>query len=105
MGTKIGEVYRITVSGKVLKNIGLSIAKGVGAVIGAGYIGTGLLKYIPGVNLWAALLIQPPMVAAVAYSAGSAFKRYYHVLLSDGKDLTPEEMRKLAEDALRQKIS
>ena len=103
MGQRLGQVYGEEVSWSVLKRIGRAIAKGVGVVLGASYIGTGLLKWIPGVNIWVALLVQPPIVAAVAYSVGSAFKRYYHLKLS-GEDLTPEQMRKLAEDALNEKL-
>lgn len=105
MGARLGEVYGEKISWPILKKIGKAIAKGVGAVIGASYIGTGLLKYVPGVNFWVALLVQPPLVAAVAWSAGSAFKQYYHVKLSDGRDLSPEEMRDLAESALNAKLS
>lgn len=105
MGVSLGEVYEIPISMGALKSIGKAIAKGVGGVAGASYIGTGLFKYIPGVNLWVALLIQPPIVAAVSYSAGKAFKEYYHLKRSGGKDLTPDEMRSLAEHALKERLN
>ena len=70
----------------------------------ASQIGTGLLKLIPGVNIWVALLIQPPIVAAVAYSAGSAFKEYYRISITEGRDLTPEQVQRLATSALRGKL-
>ncbi len=104
MGSKLGEVYDISISWAVLKSIGKAIAKGVSGVVAGSYIGTGLLKYVPGVNLWVALLIQPPIVGAIAYSAGKAFKEYYHMKRSGGQDLTPEQMRKLTEDALKQRL-
>lgn len=104
MGVSLGEVYEITVSMSVLKSLGKAIAKGVGGVIGASYVGTGLLKYVPGLNIWVALLVQPPLVAAVAYSAGHAFKEYYHIKRSGGDDLTPEQMRELAEKALKERL-
>lgn len=105
MGARLGEIYDVTVNWSVLKSLGLSIAKGVGSVIAASYIGTGLLKYVPGVNVWVALLVQPPMVAAVASSAGYAFKEYYHALITEGSDLTPEQVRELAEIALQKKLA
>ncbi len=105
MGARLAEIYGVKVSWPVLKSIGMSMAKGVGTVLTAGYIGTGLLKYVPGVNVWVALLVQPPIVAAVAYSTGNAFKKYFHTTLTEGRDLTPEEVRELAEMALREKLA
>lgn len=104
MGARLGEIYEVQVSWPVIESIGKSMAKGVGAVLTASYIGTGLLKYIPGVNIWVALLIQPPMVAAVSYSVGKAFKQYFHIRITEGRDLTPEQVRELAETALHEKL-
>ena len=66
--------------------------------------GTDLFKYVPGVNVGVALLIQPPIVAAIAYSVGSAFKSYYRVLVAEGRALSQAELQKLAADALRKRI-
>jgi uncharacterized protein (DUF697 family) len=104
MGARLAEIYEVQVSWPVIKSIEKSTAKGVGAVFVASYIGTGLLKYVPGVNIWVALLIQPPMVAAVAYSVGKAFKQYFHIRITEGRDLTPDQVRELAETALREKL-
>ena len=75
MGSKLGTVYEFPMNWKQLRSIGKAIGKGVAGVAAAAYVGTGIFKYIPGVNIWVALLIQPPIVAAIAYSAGKAFKR------------------------------
>lgn len=104
LGHKIGEVYKIDIKPSVLKGIGKSLAKGIGATVSAAYIGTGLLKYVPGVNIWVALLVQPPMVAAVAYSVGQSFKTYYHLKLSNGSDLSKEELVEIAQKTLKEKV-
>lgn len=104
MGGRLAEVYDVEMSWHVLRSIGFSVAKGVGAVATAAYIGTSLFKYVPGVNLWAALLIQPPIVAAIAYSVGHAFKRYYQIMLLEGRALTADEVRHIAEVELRQRL-
>jgi uncharacterized protein (DUF697 family) len=104
MGARLAEIYEVKVSWPILKSLGISIAKGIGAVAGASYIGTSLFKYVPGVNFWVALLIQPPIVAAIAWAAGSAFKEYFHTLITEGRDLTPEQIRELAEVALHKKL-
>lgn len=104
MGVRLAEIYDVRVSWPVMKSLGKSMGKGVGAVLMASYVGTGLLKYVPGVNIWVALLIQPPMVAAVAYSVGKAFKQYFHIRLTEGRDLTPDQVRELAEAHLREKL-
>jgi hypothetical protein len=118
MGARLAEIYDVPVSKAAMKNLGASTAKGIGSVIasaskgvGAGsvvvssYVGIGLLKYVPGVNIWVALLIQPPLVAAVSYSIGSAFKRYYHVRITEGRDLSGDEVCQLVVSYLREKLS
>jgi hypothetical protein len=105
MGARLANIYEVKVSWPVLKTLGMSMAKGVGAVLTASYIGSSIFKYIPGVNLWVALLVQPPMVAYIANSVGGAFKQYFRLRITEGRDLTPDEIRELAESALRERLS
>ena len=105
MGARLGEIYEVRVSWSILKSIGKAIATGIGAVVAGGYVGTGLLKYIPGVNIWVALLVQPPMIAAVAFAAGKVFKQYYHTRITEGRDLSPEQIREQAAREFGQKLS
>ncbi len=105
MGYELSKVYKISISMDELTRIGKVIAKGISAYSGAVYIGSNLLKWIPGVNIWVALLMQPPLVAAIAYSAGHTFKEYYHFKISKGKDLTDVELRKITEKALKSKVA
>jgi uncharacterized protein (DUF697 family) len=105
MGRRLGKVYGVKTSWKTRLSLGRSMAKGVSTAAAAAYIGSGLFKYVPGVNLWVALLIQPPIVAAVAYSAGHAFKQYFHAQISGGSDFSPEEVQRLTEMALRQRLA
>lgn len=105
MGSRLGEIYEVKVSYNVMKSLAMGITKGIGGWLAAYAAGSELLKWIPGLNVWIALLIQPPIVAAVAYSAGNAFKEYFHVHISGGKDLTPEQLQKLAEESLRNKLA
>ena len=67
LGADIGEVYEVTFDWGKLVDIGKIIGAGVGVVGTASYVGTELLKWIPGVNVWVALLIQPPMVDGSGY--------------------------------------
>jgi len=89
---------------KLGADIGKVIGTGVGGVAAASYVGTGLLKWIPGVNVWVALLIQPPIVAAISYAAGNTFKNYYRIHITEGRDLTPDEIKEMAESHFRSKI-
>lgn len=61
------------------------------------------LKYIPGINIWFALVMQPEMVTAITESVGDAFKKYFHALL-ESSDLPMEEVTKIAKDSLREKL-
>jgi len=104
LGADIGEVYGVTFNWGKLVDIGKVIGTGVGGVAAASYVGTGLLKWIPGVNVWVALLIQPPIVAAISYAAGNTFKNYYRIHITEGRDLTPDEIKEMAESHFRGKI-
>jgi uncharacterized protein (DUF697 family) len=104
MGQRLARVYEVQITAKELKPLAKAMVKGITGVTLAAHIGTGVFKYVPGVNIWVALLIQPPIVAAIAYSVGSAFKAYYRVLKTEGRALSAEEMRRLTTDALRKRI-
>lgn len=96
LGAAIGEVYGVKLSWDTLMDMSKAISTGVGSVIAAAWVGTSLFKYIPGVNLWVALLVQPPIVAALAYAAGNSFKDYYRIHITEGRDLTPEQIQEMA---------
>lgn len=99
MGWEIAKVYRVDIDLPELKRIGLILAKGLGAVAAASYIGSSVFKYVPGVNFWVALLMQPPIVGAMTYAAGQSYKQYFEIVLTDGKTLTDEQICKIAERA------
>lgn len=102
MGWEIAKVYEVDLTWGEIKRIGMILAKGLGAVSTASYIGTGLLKYVPGVNVWVALLMQPPIVGAMSYAAGQSYKKYFEVVLSGGK-MSDEQLKVFAEKAFVQR--
>lgn len=106
MGWEIAKIYEVDITWGEVKRIAMVLAKGFGAVATASYVGTGLFKYVPGVNIWVALLVQPPIVGAMSYAAGQSYKKYFEIVLSKGKKLTDEEIRQMAESAFlsRKKI-
>lgn len=104
MGSHLAHTYGVEIESATLKEMGLALATGVGGVLAAGYVATGLLKYVPGVNLWVALLLQPPLVGAVAFSVGHAFKQYYHAILLGDHTLAPTDISEIAVAALRNRL-
>lgn len=104
MGQRLGHVYKIDLSWRHLMNLSMAMAKGVAACAVAFHVGSGLFKYVPGVNLWVALLVQPPIVAAMSYAVGKTFKQYYHVRVLEDRDLSVEEVRQLAEATMRTRL-
>jgi uncharacterized protein (DUF697 family) len=104
MGSRLSHVYGVQMRWPVLKNLGKAIGQGIGAVLTASYFGTSMFKYVPGVNIWVALLVQPPMVGAVTYASGHAFKEYYRAMIIEGRSLTSEEVRELAKNAIRERL-
>jgi uncharacterized protein (DUF697 family) len=104
MGTRLAKVYEVPIDKSTLKGIAGAIYGGIRGVAFAGIVGTELLKLIPGMSIWVGLLIQPPIVAAITYSTGKTFKEYFHTMIKKGQGLSPEEISRLAEAALREKL-
>jgi uncharacterized protein (DUF697 family) len=105
LGASIGKVYGVQLSWDALLEIGKAIGQGVAGVAAAGWVGSSLLKWVPGVNVWVALLIQPPMVAAIAYSVGNTFKSYYRIHITEGRDLTLEQIKEMAKAHFQSQLS
>jgi uncharacterized protein (DUF697 family) len=104
MGQRVAKVYGVEITPRELRPLAKAMVKGITGVALAAHVGTGLFKYIPGVNIWVALLVQPPIVAAIAYAVGSSFKAYYRILKTEGRALSPDELRELTIRALRKRI-
>jgi uncharacterized protein (DUF697 family) len=104
MGQRLARVYEVEITPRELRPLVKAMVKGISGVALAAHIGTGLFKYVPGVNIWVALLVQPPIVAAIAYSVGSSFKAYYRILKAERRALSPDELRELTTQALRKRI-
>jgi uncharacterized protein (DUF697 family) len=104
MGYQLSKVYEVPTTLGEMKRIGKVIAKGIASVSGAAYVGTSIFKYVPGVNIWVALLMQPVMVGAMAYSAGKTYKDYFEFHITKGENLSDSEIRTIAEKALRARV-
>ena len=61
------------------------------------------LKYVPGVNIWMALVIETDVVTAITESVGTAFKEYFHALLNSDS-MSMEQVKSIAKDSLREKL-
>ena len=104
MGHAIGIVYGIPISMGELKHMAKAMWSGVGACMLATKVGSDLFKWVPGVNLAVALLIQPPIVAAISWAVGNSFKKYFHFKIDGGKSMTLDEIRKFTEESLSAKV-
>ncbi len=76
MTTELAGVYQVIVSSKRSREMGWAIATTTASVLGIAYAGSRLMKYLPGGYL-ASLLVQAPIVGAVAWAAGDALKDYF----------------------------
>jgi hypothetical protein len=45
------------------------------------------------------------MVGAIAYAAGNSFKDYYRVRITEGRDLTADQIKEMAQSYFRDKIT
>ena len=74
--TELAGVYQVIVSNKRARQMGWAIATTTGTVLGAAYAGSRLAKLIPG-GYFFGVLVQAPIVGAVAWAAGDALKGYF----------------------------
>lgn len=96
LGYDVAKIYDIECEEKTFKKLAWIIFKGVGAVNTAAKIGTSLFYYVPGVNLANALLIQPPLVFALTFTAGKSYKKYFSTIKATGKEPEDSEIKKTA---------
>jgi uncharacterized protein (DUF697 family) len=74
--TELAGVYQVIVSNKRARQMGWAIATTTGTVLGAAYAGSRLAKFIPG-GYFFGVLVQAPIVTAVAWAAGDTLKGYF----------------------------
>lgn len=77
MCTELSGVYQVNVSAKRSRQIGWAIATTTASVLGITYAGSRLIRFIPGGGWLASLLLQAPVVGAVAWAAGDTLKGYF----------------------------
>lgn len=104
MGQRLALIYEVEITAKQLKPLAKAIVGGITGVAPAACIDTDVFNYLPGIHTWVMPLIQPPIAAEIAYSAGSSLKAYHGVLKAEGRALSPEELQKLVTEALRKRI-
>jgi uncharacterized protein (DUF697 family) len=77
MATELAGVYQVIVSSSRAQKMGWAIASTTASVLGVAYAGSRLVRLIPGGGLVASLLLQAPVVGAVAWAAGDTLKDYF----------------------------
>ncbi|MGB8382667.1 MAG: hypothetical protein WCG47_15730 [Dermatophilaceae bacterium] len=104
MGRQIAKAYDLRVDREILRTAGISMAQGIAAASGAAYGGTQLVKAFPGMSVWVGLLIQPPLVAAIAYAVAATWKFYFHVVSAGGRGPDNAELREFVITMFRNKL-
>lgn len=77
MATELAGVYQVIVSPSKARKIGWAIASATASVLGVTFAGSKLVRLIPGAGLLVSLLVQGPVVGAVAWAAGDTLKDYF----------------------------
>lgn len=77
MATDLAGVYQVIVSAKRARQMGWAIATSTASVLGVAYAGSKLVKFLPGGGWVLSLLLQAPVVGAVAWAAGDTLKSYF----------------------------
>ena len=67
MATELAGVYQVMVSSARARQMGWAIATSTASVLGVAYAGSRLVGLIPGGGMIASLLLQAPVVGAVAW--------------------------------------
>lgn len=76
MATELAGVYQVIVSSKRARQMGWAIATTTASVLGVAYAGSRVMKLFPAGWL-VSLLVQAPIVGAVAWAAGDTLKSYF----------------------------
>jgi hypothetical protein len=71
--------------------------------MGISYLGSRLLKLIPGYGFGLSLLVQAPVVGVISYAAGDTLKDYFRKA-KEGRDLTVREFQESFVRTLKNKI-
>src|SRR6476646_26471 len=103
MATELASVYGVMIPGARARQIGSAIATGTASVMGVAYLGSKLLKFVPGYGFGLSLLVQAPVVGVVSYAAGETLKDYFRKA-KEGRDLTVNEFRESFVRTLKSKI-
>jgi uncharacterized protein (DUF697 family) len=103
MATELASVYGVMIPGARARQIGTAVATGTASVMGISYLGSRLLKFIPGYGFGLSLLVQAPVVGAISYAAGETLKDYFRKA-KEGRDLTVREFQESFVRTLKSKI-
>jgi uncharacterized protein (DUF697 family) len=103
MATELASVYGVMIPGARARQIGSAIATSTASVLGISYLGSRLLKFIPGYGFGLSLLVQAPIVGTISYAAGETLKDYFRKA-REGRDLTINEFRDSFMHTLKSKI-
>jgi uncharacterized protein (DUF697 family) len=103
MATELASVYGVMIPGARARQIGTAIATGTASVMGISYLGSRLLKWIPGYGFGLSLLVQAPVVGIISYAAGETLKDYFRKA-KEGRDLSISEFRDSFVHTLKSKI-
>lgn len=106
VGVRLARIYEVENNqpdSDNLKDIGGSIARGIKGGLPDRQATNGMLKYIPGVNIWLTSVAQPEVITALTHSVGTTFKEYFHSQLVN-HPLTCDEVNKLAEKTFRNRL-
>src|SRR5918998_460232 len=76
MAPELAGVYQVIVSATRARQMGWAIATSTASVLGVAGVASKLVRLIPGGGMLASLLLQGPIVGAVAWAAGDALKHY-----------------------------
>src|SRR5436190_21374801 len=103
MAPELASVYGGMIPGARARQIGSAIATGTASIMGISYLGSRLLKFVPGYGFGLSLLVQAPIVGVVSYAAGETLKDYFRKA-KEGRDLTVNEFRDSFVRTLKSKI-
>lgn len=107
MAAELASVYGVMIPGARARQIGSAIATGTASVMGSAwglsFLGSRLLKFVPGYGFGVSLLVQAPLMGMISYAAGETLKDYFRKA-KEGRDLSIQEFRDSFVRILKSKI-
>lgn len=108
IGEDLSAIYKVEKNPPLFKDIAGAVASNLTAAYRSEPMVTqshlDQLKYIPGINIWVGLVMQPHTATAMTRSVGDAYKQFFHAQV-ENRIMRAEDIARIAADSFRENLT